>query len=343
MDMNEKNYYITKNEQEYGKYYPQLKWVEPEQGAAAAEKREELIRQCGDSIHTDYIEKFNIQGVSLSGGEPLASLERSLVFLQEIKSHFRDKVYFWLYTNGRLVSREKLILLKEAGLNEIRFNIAADDYRLLGVKTAAEIIDRVTVEIPAVPEDEQRLHYTYLHGPKVTVMESELTALAVIREAVAHEIDLPINYCSFVYKNRFQTVGNRKRVAPLIMTPRETLTESGLIRSHFLKVRPGNWEKMQKFGDLDTNLGRLYIHPSKMTGAAILEYPKFVSYFGTSVRPHLSYRYPFRKMHLKGHEPVYIEKIPVLQEKPIESNFPAVIPDELKRFEYIPEGLAEYY
>ncbi len=279
MDTEEKKYYITKNEQEYGKYYPQLNWVEPEQAAAAAEKRGDLIRQCGNSIHSgykgsklythklspgcrhcgggtwsclfingfcragcffcpssqntmgqpitnsilfpkpagyiDYIEKFNIQGVSLSGGEPLASLERSLVFLREIKSHFRDKVYFWLYTNDRLISREKLLLLKEAGLNEIRFNIAADAYRLLGVKTAAEIIDKVTVEIPAVPEDEQRLikllpvlkktgisflnlhqlrltpfnlkkmlprRYTYLHGPKVTVMESELTALAVMRE-----------------------------------------------------------------------------------------------------------------------------------------------------------------
>lgn len=326
--------------------------------------------------YIDYIEKFNIQGVSLSGGEPLASLERSLMFLREIKSHFRDKVYFWLYTNGRLISREKLLLLKEAGLNEIRFNIAADDYRLLGVKTAAEIIDKVTVEIPAVPEDEQRLiellpvlkktgisflnlhqlrltpfnlkkmlprRYTYLHGPKVTVMESELTALAVIREAVAHGIDLPINYCSFVYKNRFQTVGNRKRLAPLIMTPREEVNETGLIRSLFIKLPPDKWEKLEKFGFLDKNLGRLYVHSTQAGHPSISAYSKFISYFGVSVRPALTYRYLFKEINLTHHSPVYIEKIPVMRERQIPSSFPQYIPDDLKRFECMPQGLAEYY
>lgn len=58
-----------------------------------------------------------------------------------------------MYTNGYLIDKNKLITLKEAGLNEMRFNIAARHYDLKAVKMAADIIDTVTVEIPAVPED----------------------------------------------------------------------------------------------------------------------------------------------------------------------------------------------
>ena len=43
--------------------------------------------------------------------------------------------------------------MKEAGLNEIRFDIAARKYDLKAVAMATAIIDTVTVEIPAIPED----------------------------------------------------------------------------------------------------------------------------------------------------------------------------------------------
>jgi hypothetical protein len=49
------------------------------------------------------------------------------------------------------------------------------------------------------------------------------------------------------------------------------------------------------------------------------------------------------KINLNHHSPVYIEKIPVMRERRIPSGFPQSIPDELKRFEFLPEGLAEYY
>jgi uncharacterized protein len=51
--------------------------------------------------------------------------------------------------------------------------------------------------------------YTFLHGEKVTVLESELTALALIRQASSQRLTLPINYCSFVYKHRYQRTAAR--------------------------------------------------------------------------------------------------------------------------------------
>ena len=45
----------------------------------------------------------------------------------------------------------------QAGIDELRFNIADDDYDLGPVRDAKWIIPRVTIEIPAIPEDEDRL------------------------------------------------------------------------------------------------------------------------------------------------------------------------------------------
>jgi uncharacterized protein len=80
--------------------------------------------------------------------------------------------------------------------------------------------------------------YTYLHGPKATVLESELTALSIMKYNLEQGIDLPINYCSFVYKNTFQRLAERRRHAPYLMKPHEVLTEAGMIRSLQIKGHP---------------------------------------------------------------------------------------------------------
>ncbi|MGC9330199.1 MAG: radical SAM protein, partial [Candidatus Hinthialibacter sp.] len=165
------------------------------------------------SDYLDYIRKLGFTGMSISGGEPLLTLEKSLQYLQAVKNEFGDSIYTWLYTNGTLASRETLQKLQAAGLDEIRFDIGAAGMSLEAVKRAVDIIPTVTVEIPALPEqfdvmkikiDEMEkfgvkhlnLHqlrltphnlphlakrnYTFLHGERATVLESELTALRLI-------------------------------------------------------------------------------------------------------------------------------------------------------------------
>jgi uncharacterized protein len=67
------------------------------------------------------------------------------------------QAYIWLYTNGELATRERLMRLKKAGLNEIRFDLVARSYDIEPLRLAAKIIDTVTVEIPTIPKDRERL------------------------------------------------------------------------------------------------------------------------------------------------------------------------------------------
>jgi pyruvate formate-lyase activating enzyme-like uncharacterized protein len=229
--------------------------------------------------YVDYLEKFKFKGASFSGGEPLLVYEKVLTYTRKIRERLGEGIYIWLYTNGDLIDKKKLKALKEAGLNEIRFDIAARNYDLKAVKMSVGIIDTVTVEIPAVPEDYEilkkclprmkaigvahlNLHqlfanrhcykqfinrqYTFLHQPNVPVLESEMTALRIIKYAVDKNIGLPINYCCLIYKHRFQQKAYRERFQTFIKERYEALTKSGFIRRLSIQDTPVKIKKLVK-------------------------------------------------------------------------------------------------
>ena len=214
--------------------------------------------------YADYVRLFGFGGASVSGGEPLLDFELSLEFIRALRRTCGPGLHIWLYTNGILATGDKLRRLAEAGLDEIRFDIGATDYRLGAVRLARGVIPTVTVEIPAVPEEHGRLEgllhdlseagvshlnlhqlrltphnarhllerdYTLVHGPKVTVLESELCALALVARAATDHLPLAVNYCSFVYKHRFQAAASRSRFGPWLLADGEELTASGHIRT----------------------------------------------------------------------------------------------------------------
>ncbi len=213
--------------------------------------------------YADFVQKVGYKGVGFSGGETLLVYDLLLSFIEKLREKNGDDTYLWLYTNGDLIDREKLEGLKQAGLNEIRFNIYPRKYDLDPVKLALDFIDTVTVEIPAIPEDLEvvkgaisimenmgvhhlNLHqlltteynyanivkrgYSFLHHPHVPVFETEMTALKLLIFVLEKGISLPINYCSSAYKSRFQARGNRIRPAFLARQDFEDITGSGYIR-----------------------------------------------------------------------------------------------------------------
>lgn len=227
--------------------------------------------------YVDYLEKFKFQGVSFSGGEPLLKYNNVLAYIKKIRERLGDDLYIWLYTNGDLVDRNKLNALKKAGLNEIRFDVSARSYNLKPVELAVGLIDTVTIEIPAIPEDFEilkkclprmkaigvahlnlhQLHssrhcykefaargYTFLHQPDTAVLESEMTALKLLQYAVDRNIGLSINYCSTTYKNRYQKKGYRARLQSYIKEEYESLTESDFIRRLSIQDAPANLKKL---------------------------------------------------------------------------------------------------
>lgn len=79
--------------------------------------------------YAGYINYFRFKGVSFSGGEPLLFFERTLHYLKTLRKLCRPDLYIWMYTNGILATSEKIRMLADHGLNEIRFDIGATGYR----------------------------------------------------------------------------------------------------------------------------------------------------------------------------------------------------------------------
>lgn len=213
--------------------------------------------------YAEYINFFNFKGVGFSGGEPLLFFDRTLEYLQKVREKCDPNIYIWMYTNSILGDEGKFRQLSDAGLNEIRFDIGATKYSLENVRKAKGIIPNITIEIPAVPEEKERIkkllpemidsgvtnlnlhqlrlteynapkflmhNYTFIHAEQPIVLESELAALEILKFAKQHELEIGINYCNFFFKNRFQKAGFRKQLAGVLAKKNEVITEKGMIR-----------------------------------------------------------------------------------------------------------------
>ncbi|MFV0269612.1 MAG: radical SAM protein [Draconibacterium sp.] len=215
--------------------------------------------------YAEYINHFNFNGVSFSGGEPLLFFDRTLEYLKQVRKRCKPEVYTWMYTNGILGEAQKFRKLAAAGINEVRFDIGATGFSLDKLKLAKGIIPNVTIEIPAVPERKDQLikllpqmieagvtnlnlhqlrltthnvkhlskrNYSYIHAEHPIVLESELAALEILNAVREKSLDIGINYCSFYFKNRFQKAGFRTRLAHALAGPDEVLTQNGYIREY---------------------------------------------------------------------------------------------------------------
>jgi uncharacterized protein len=93
-----------------------------------------------------------ITGISFSGGEPFLYLKLIYEWLDFINDNFSDlNIYKWIYTNGIKVTKQNCIKLKEKGINEIRFDLAATDYSekiINKIEYCKKIFDKISVEIP---------------------------------------------------------------------------------------------------------------------------------------------------------------------------------------------------
>ncbi|MFB3764944.1 MAG: radical SAM protein [Methanotrichaceae archaeon] len=262
--------YITQKCSRKCFYCPQDRYVKDESGSIS-----EGFSFRDPMAHISYLKTFQIKGVGFSGGEPLLVLDKLLSHIKAIRREFGSSIYLWVYTNGDFIYSDSLEKLRGVGLDEIRFDLSARDYDLSPVALSKEYIPTVTVEIPALPEDYDRLKdlmpkmeaigvnhlnlhqltttehnykalikrdYHFLHIPRIPVFESEMCALELLYFARQHQIKLPINYCCQVYKNRFQGRDIRTRKARAIQKGYEEITDAGYIR---LLTIPGSTDKIE--------------------------------------------------------------------------------------------------
>ncbi len=289
-----------------------------------------------------YVKVLNFSGVSISGGEPLLTPDLTISYLEAVRKRCGENIHLWMYTNGTMLTTDLCNRLQDAGLNEIRFDLGAVRYNLKKLRLAVGIIPTITVEIPAVPEDEALLrlklvemaesgvnhlnlhqmrlthhnfgpllerNYTFLHGEKVTVLESELTALRTVKFGLEQKINLPVNYCSFAYKRRFQHAAARRRAAIAVCKNDEVITESGYLRI--------------------------------LTESS-------VSYSEVVILQKPSYRLPFEKIQMEPGEALYLERRPRTPMTDIssaehDSILNGVYSPDTINFEIIESGLTDYF
>jgi len=239
--------------------------------------------------YIEYIKTFDFDGISFSGGEPFLAFDKMVAYIRETRLVFGSKHYVWAYTNGSLVTEERLRILKDAGLNELRFDISANEYELTPVEFAAKHIDTVTIEIPAIPEDKEfvktnlekfeamgvkylNLHqlmqtefnqdafhergYTPVHHKyyknHFPVVESELAGLEILKYAADQISEMGINYCSKCYKLRFQGNGHARRLASIFKDKMESVTSIGTLRRFSIQGSPEKLKHLKSVLDHKT-------------------------------------------------------------------------------------------
>ncbi len=238
-------------------------------------------REIGEVIEN--LRMLQPEGISFSGGEVFMNFDKLRSLAAVIRQAF-PRAYLWVYTNGLLTTGEKIAELGEIGIDEIRFNLAASGYRhpgvLRNVQLASRVIENVTVEIPALPTQSERLlealpewsgagvRYLNLHelmyepgslstslpGPRAAVHtpdghfsevhpDSRALTLRVIQAVHDAGLPLAVNDCSM--QNKLRQVHGRRRLLGRFLTTRpgslEAMDENGLLQIICGFDVQGNW------------------------------------------------------------------------------------------------------
>jgi uncharacterized protein len=92
------------------------------------------------------------KGAGITGGDPLARLDRAVRYIKEMKKRFGKGFHIHLYTPLDLVNAKSLKRLYDAGLDEIRFHPEIGNRKVWEKMRLAKAYDwDMGIEIPAIP------------------------------------------------------------------------------------------------------------------------------------------------------------------------------------------------
>lgn len=183
-------------------------------------------------------ELISAKGAGITGGDPLARIDRTIKFIKALKKHF-GKFHIHLYTSLDLVDDKKLKRLNNSGLDEIRFDFDIDSDKLWPKIELVKKYDwDIGVEIPVIPGKDKKIWkiITFLNGKGIflnlneleipdnsfhkmqglktkneisyAVKGSEELALKLLSIIKKKKIDINVHYCTATLKDRHQ-LGNR--------------------------------------------------------------------------------------------------------------------------------------
>lgn len=200
------------------------------------------------------------EGVGVTGGEPLAALDRTADFIRLLKEVFGRGFHVHVYTSGAGLSEESMELLVDSGLDELRVHVVSHR-SMEAVRLALRYPVDVVVENPAIPGDGERLkrlvsdlyelgvRYVNLNELEVSdlnidslalrgfrvsgggrsVAGSRETALEVLTWVEEVGLRVSVHYCPAVYKDAHQYPSRLRRRAAATRRVFEEV-EGGLVR-----------------------------------------------------------------------------------------------------------------
>lgn len=203
------------------------------------------------------------RGAGLTGGDPLARLDRTLAVIKALKSFFGDRFHIHMYTSGRALTREVLARLEEAGLDELRLHPEARDVqRLLATLKEGKPSLHVGFEIPVFPDGvdealrflEEVASCEYVSFVNLNELEfsesnsaelrargyrlsedwrsaegSREAAMKVLEEAERRGWGLSLHFCPALSKDRFQFGLRMYRRGVRVALPHETVSDDGTV------------------------------------------------------------------------------------------------------------------
>ncbi len=241
---------------------------------APFKQEDKIISAFGDSPEGiyQYLNSHNFEGISFSGGDCFLVFDRLMKWLSFFKKRCPD-MYYWAYTNGLAADENKLNQLANAGLNEIRFNIAATNYNspaiLAKISLATELIKNVAVEIPSIPTDYHKLTnvlpyldkinvkflnlheyilvpndpYTKIANKNTFILNKEATLIydknslqntVKIKKFCKNQaLKIQVNNCS-LHKKEVQMLYRRLTMGEIFKREYDQLTQDGLLENYFI-------------------------------------------------------------------------------------------------------------
>lgn len=219
-------------------------------------------------------------GAGITGGDPLARLDRTCKYIKKLKEVFGKNFHIHLYTPPILVTETSLKKLYDAGLDEIRFHPDLEDDKLWNNMLEAKKFNwDVGVEIPVFPDKVEKtkklidylasnelisfLNLNELEISELTadtfakrgyhVVSAESYGIEGSKEAAlelmsfAQNYNLTVHYCTTKLKDRIQ-MGNRiLRRSENEEQPFDEVDEEGLLTRGAIYINyppEGNYKRI---------------------------------------------------------------------------------------------------
>lgn len=202
-------------------------------------------------------------GAGLTGGDPLAAIDRTTRYVKLLKREFGDSFHIHLYTMG--TDPRRVARLGRAGVDEIRFHPPAAAWSRmersaypLAVKRAMESGMDIGLEVPIIPNLSHDLtkliswaQSADLDFVNLNEMEFSETNRAALRKRgfrvgrgksygvggsdriaisiISRQWSISVHYCTSAYKDSWQLRERIKRRAGNVAQPWDVVTEDGTL------------------------------------------------------------------------------------------------------------------